>query len=121
MIQLPVFSPNNLQHSLIVGVFFGAWITLFFSERYGWVFSGLVVPGYLAPLLTFAPVDAAAIVVEASVAFVIVRAVGEGAWASRGYLPLFGRDRFLAIVVVSLAVRIVAESVVFPALSGRVA
>ena len=45
----------------------------FFTERLGWTFSDLVVPGYLVPIVVVAPWSAAIIIFEAWLTIVFVQ------------------------------------------------
>ena len=93
---------------------FRSAIVVFFNLRFGWVLSGLIVPGYLVPLLLVKPWAAGAILFEAVLTYAIVRLYSEhfsrlGWWGS-----LFGRDRFFAFVLVSIVVRLVSDGLFFP-------
>lgn len=112
--MIPLFSPNGLQHSLVISVCVGVLITTLMFERYGWVFSGLVVPGYLAPIFAIYPMSALTIVAEAVVTAVIVKVISNSAWRFRTHTPLFGRERFFMVVLVALAVRLGIEEFLLP-------
>ncbi|MCE9583040.1 MAG: poly-gamma-glutamate biosynthesis protein PgsC/CapC [Planctomycetes bacterium] len=112
--MIPLFSPNGLQHSLVISVCVGVLITTLMFERYGWVFSGLVVPGYLAPIFAIYPMSALTIVAEAIVTVVIVKVISNSAWRFRTHTPLFGRERFFMIVLVALIVRLGVEEFLLP-------
>jgi hypothetical protein len=45
---LHLFPERGLDQSILVAVLVGIWVLLFFTEVFGWVWAGLVVPGYLA-------------------------------------------------------------------------
>ncbi|GMV82808.1 MAG: hypothetical protein AMXMBFR7_39920 [Planctomycetota bacterium] len=109
LFHLPLFPDGPLQGSVIVTVFIGILVMTFFTETLGWVFSGLVVPGYLTPILIVAPYSAGVIVFEAILTYFIVEWLSEklsqyGYWA-----PMFGRDKFICIVFISIVVRLVVE------------
>jgi hypothetical protein len=92
----------------------GVAILTFFNLRFGWTFSGLVVPGYLVPLLIIKPVSVGVIVVEAVFVYLLTWFVSEylaerGLWSN-----FFGRDRFFAIVLMSLVVRILFDGLILP-------
>ncbi|KAF0241002.1 MAG: hypothetical protein FD180_4674 [Planctomycetota bacterium] len=112
--MIPLFSPNGLQHSLVISVCVGVLITTLMFERYGWVFSGLVVPGYLAPICLIYPMSALTIVGEAIITTVIVKIISNSAWKFRTHTPLFGRERFFMVVLVALAVRLGVEEFLLP-------
>ncbi len=103
---LPLFPEGSLSSSIITTTWVGVFVIVFFNLRFGWVLSGLVVPGYLVPLLLVKPWAAAVIVVECIVAYALVYVLSErmarfGAWCS-----FFGRDRFFALVLASVVVRL---------------
>ncbi|MCA8922259.1 MAG: hypothetical protein KDD82_10650 [Planctomycetes bacterium] len=112
--MIPLLPENGLDQSLLFPIFLGLLVTNFFVERYGWIYSGLVVPGYLAPIVYVHPAAAVAIVVEASGAHLLVKAFHRWAWGSLAVTPPFGRDRFLLIILASLAVRLTLEELLLP-------
>ncbi|MEF8942038.1 MAG: poly-gamma-glutamate biosynthesis protein PgsC/CapC [Desulfohalobiaceae bacterium] len=113
---LPIFPQGALAGSVFTTVWLGVWVIVFFNVRFGWVLSGLVVPGYIVPLLLIRPWSAAVIVVEAIATYFIVWLFSEklsrlGLWNN-----VFGRDRFFALLLVSVVVRVVFETFLFPPL-----
>lgn len=112
--MIPLFPENGLEQSLLFPIFLGLLVTNFFVERYGWIYSGLVVPGYLAPIVYVHPAAAVAIVIEASGAHLLVKALHKWAWRKKAITPPFGRDRFLIIILASLAVRLFLEELLLP-------
>jgi gamma-polyglutamate biosynthesis protein CapC len=112
--SLPIFPAGSLAGSVTTTVWVGVLVSCFFNLRFGWVLSGLVVPGYIVPLLILKPWAAVVIVLEAIITYLLVWAYSErfsqyGLWSG-----LFGRDRFFAIFLVSVLVRVVTETFVFP-------
>ena len=63
---LPIFPEGGLASSVITTVWVGVWVLCLFNLRFGWVLSGLVVPGYLVPLIIVKPVSALVIPVIAA-------------------------------------------------------
>ena len=113
---LGIFPEGALASSVITTVWVGVFVIGFLNLRFGWVLSGLVVPGYLVPLLIAKPWSAAVILVEASVTYFLVwlfseRLSGGGTWSS-----LFGRDRFVGLVLFSILVRLVFDVWLLPVL-----
>ncbi len=111
---LPLFPEGSLASSVITTVWVGAYVLVFFNLRFGWVLSGLVVPGYLVPLLIVKPWAAGVIFLEASVTYA-------GVWLFSEYLTrwgrwsnFFGRDRFFALVLWSVAIRLVFDAWLLP-------
>jgi Capsule biosynthesis CapC len=110
---LPIFPEGGLASSVITTVWVGVFVLAFFNLRFGWVLSGLVVPGYLVPLLILRPVAAGVIVFEAVLTYAIVWFFSEK--LSRGRYPaLFGRDRFMGLVLASIAVRVTMDGWLLP-------
>jgi len=109
-----IFPEGSLASSIITTVWVGVCVVVFFNLRFGWVLSGLVVPGYLVPLLLLKPWGAVAIMVEALatygvVWFFTVFLSRYGVW----FTP-FGRDRFFLLLLVSIAIRLLFDTTVFP-------
>lgn len=113
---LPIFPEGSLAGSVITTVWVGVFVMAFFNLRYGWLLSGLVVPGYLVPILILKPWSAALIVFEGALTYLIVYIFSEKAWRLGLWSSLFGRDRFFAIVLVSVAVRIAFDGAIIPSL-----
>jgi len=101
-IFLNIFPPGSLSASVVTTVWVGIFVSAFFNLRFGWSMSGLVVPGYLVPLLIIKPWSAGVVIIEGVLAYFIVLWVFEylsrlGLWNS-----VFGRDRFFALLLTSL-------------------
>lgn len=114
MFPLEVFPPGALSGSVITTVWVGVFVVAFFNLRFGWVLSGLVVPGYLAPLLLLKPWAVAVILLEGIVTYGLVWLFSErlsrfGLWSS-----LFGRDRFFALILASILVRLTFDGWLLP-------
>ncbi|MBC8412865.1 poly-gamma-glutamate biosynthesis protein PgsC/CapC [bacterium] len=111
---LNIFPAGSLDGSIITTVWVGILIFSFFNLRFGWVASGLVVPGYLVPLMLIKPWAAAVIVGESFITYSLVWFYSEvlsrfGRWNS-----LFGRDRFFALLLMSVLVRVVFDGWLLP-------
>ena len=118
--SLPIFPVGSLAGSVTTTVWVGVMVSCYFNLRFGWVLSGLVVPGYVVPLLLLRPWAAVVIAFEAIITYLVVWAYSEyfsryGLWNG-----LFGRDRFFAIFLVSVLVRVVCETFLFPAIGEYV-
>ena len=116
--MLPLFPQGGLTSSVITTVWIGVAVVAFFNLRFGWVLSGLVVPGYLVPLLIVKPWAAAVIVVESVFTYFLVWLFSEYLSRFRAWSSLFGRDRFFALIVFSVAVRLTFDAWLLPEL-GR--
>ncbi len=120
MFPLPIFPEGGLASSVITTVWVGVFVLCFFNLRYGWVLSGLVVPGYIVPLLIVKPAAALVIVIEAILAYAIVWVFSER--LSPGRFPsLFGRDRFMGLILSSILVRLVMDGWALPQFAGWLA
>lgn len=117
---IPLFPEGGLASSVITTVWVGVFVLCFFNLRFGWVLSGLVVPGYLVPLIIVKPLAAAVIVAEAILSFALVwlfsEKLGRGRWPA-----LFGRDRFMGLILASIAVRLTLDGFVLPDLADWLA
>lgn len=115
---LDLLSTRGLDQSILLTVLLGLWIMLAFSEVLGWVFIGVVVPGYLASVMVIAPTSACAILWEAVVTLVVSRALAVSVAKTGVWTQFFGRDRFFLIVLVSIWVRQLSQSLALPALES---
>lgn len=117
LFPLRIFPPG-LDHSILIPVWVGALLLFVATERFGWGFVGLVVPGYLTSVLISRPVSAAALILEILLTLACIKAHMD--WLPRRgwiYTP-FGRERFFLVVVWGSAVRIVTETWGVPFLFG---
>lgn len=116
-LPLTIFPEGGLASSVITTVWVGVFVLCFFNLRFGWVLSGLVVPGYLVPLVIVKPMAALVITVEAVMAYALVWLFSEK--LSRGRFPsLFGRDRFMGLILASIVVRLVMDGYLLPELAS---
>lgn len=117
---LQLLPPRGLDQSILVGVLVGLIVLLILTEWFGWVFVGLVVPGYLASVFVITPAAGATVVLESILTFVIVRALSDGIARTDAWSPFFGRDRFFLIVLVSVIVRQASQLWLLEATLGRI-
>lgn len=115
---LPIFPEGALSASVIVTVWVGISVVALTNLRLGWVLSGLVIPGYMVPLLIAKPATAVVVFAEGVVTYLIVWLYSEYSTRFIGTSNFFGRDRFFALVLVSVAVRIVNDGFLLPALGA---
>lgn len=113
---LHLFPEGALASSIITTVWLGIFVVAFFNLRLGWVLSGLVVPGYLVPLLLLKPSAALIVFVEGSLTYLLVWFYSEFLSRHFGWSNFFGRDRFFALVLTSVIVRIVGDGWLLPML-----
>ncbi|HVK94022.1 MAG TPA: poly-gamma-glutamate biosynthesis protein PgsC/CapC, partial [Noviherbaspirillum sp.] len=114
----PIFPEGALSASVIVTVWVGISVVALTNLRLGWVLSGLVIPGYMVPLLIVKPASAAVVFAEGVITYGIVWLYSEYSTRFTGTSNFFGRDRFFALVLVSVGVRIVNDGFLLPALGG---
>jgi len=115
MFVLNIFPEGALDSSVITTVWIGVMLVAVFNLRFGWVLSGLVVPGYLVPLLIVRPTSAAVVIVEAIITYLIVIFLAGPLARLRGWGSFFGRDRFFALILISVIVRVVMDGAILPA------
>lgn len=103
---LELLPARGLDQSMLLPVLVGLWVVLFFTETFGWVFAGAVVPGYLASVLIIQPVTGAIVIFESLVTLAIAAGLAKGLSETDAWTRFFGRERFFLILAVSLLVRI---------------
>jgi hypothetical protein len=111
---LTLFPEGGLASSVIVTVWVGIWVVTFLNLRFGFALSGLVVPGYLVPLLIVKPISAGVILLEGITTYFITLFLASELMRRLGASEMFGRDRFFALVLVSIIVRILFDSSLLP-------
>lgn len=115
---LPLFPAQALDSSVITTVWVGLVVITFLNLRFGTTLAGLVVPGYLVPLLLVKPASAFVIWGEAIVTYLLARLIADWMMRRTGSCTMFGRDRFFALLLVSVFVRTVSDGWLLPGL-GR--
>jgi gamma-polyglutamate biosynthesis protein CapC len=111
---IPIFPERMLDGSIHTAVLIGLIVVWLLCESFGFVFAGFVVPGYLAALAIVAPMSLGATVVEAVLTYGVVWAIGRAVPRTGLWSPVFGRERFLLFIVVSVPVRLVVEGMAAP-------
>ncbi|MDP4547377.1 poly-gamma-glutamate biosynthesis protein PgsC/CapC [Marinobacter sp. MDS2] len=114
---LTIFPPGGLSSSVITTVWVGVCVVAFLNLRFGTMLSGLVVPGYLIPLLIVRPVSGYVVLIEGIATYAIGRVLAEHLPKRLGYSEMFGRDRFFALVLISVVVRISFDGALLPYLN----
>jgi gamma-polyglutamate biosynthesis protein CapC len=114
---LPIFPEGSLATSIITTVWVGLFVVCFFNLRFGWNLSGLIVPGYLVPLLILKPWSGVANIIEAILTYLIVLLFSELGNKTGLWSIIFGRDRFFCILVFAVIVRLVCDLFLFPELT----
>ncbi|MBJ7276840.1 poly-gamma-glutamate biosynthesis protein PgsC/CapC [Marinobacter salarius] len=121
LFPLEIFPTGGLSSSVITTVWVGVCVVVFLNLRFGTTLSGLVVPGYIIPLLIVRPVSGYVVLFEGVVTYLLARLLAEQLPKALGYAELFGRDRFFALVLLSIVVRLVFDGSVFPWAEGVLA
>jgi len=109
-----VFPAGGLASSVITTVWVGVFIVVMLNLRFGTTLSGLVIPGYLVPIVFSKPISAGVVIFEGVVTYFVTLLIAQFAMKRFGYCELFGRDRFFALIVVSVLVRIVFDYWILP-------
>lgn len=113
---LELFPAGGLASSVVTTVWIGVLVVTVLNLRFGTTLSGLVVPGYIVPLLLIKPGSAVVIIVESVVTYLLTRAVAERFLVRVGLGEFFGRDRFFILILVSIIVRVVFDAYLLVAL-----
>lgn len=114
MFPLHLFPTAGFDRSTTTPVLVGLLVSWFFTETFGWVFAGLVVPGYLAAVFAIDPRAGVVDVAEALFTYGLARALGEHLPKTGLTSRVFGRERFLLIVLCSVVVRLALEGALLP-------
>jgi gamma-polyglutamate biosynthesis protein CapC len=117
LFPIDIFPQGALSSSVITTVWVGVMIACSLNLRFGMTLSGLVVPGYLVPIIMMKPLSATVIIVEGLIAYFVTRIVSEWVPKKMGMAEMFGRDRFFAIMLVSVLVRTVFDGWWLPELA----
>lgn len=115
-LQFTLFPPGALQSSVITTVWVGVFVVVFLNARFGTTLAGLVVPGYLVPLFFVKPASAIVVLVEAYMTYGLAWLLANKLLVRFGYSEMFGRDRFFALILLSVLVRIAMDFFAIPAL-----
>ncbi|WP_126173416.1 poly-gamma-glutamate biosynthesis protein PgsC/CapC [Altericroceibacterium xinjiangense] len=111
---LPILPDGSLASSVITTVWVGVLVVTFFNLRFGWVLSGLVVPGYLVPLLISKPVSGVVVIIEGAITYGLFWLLSERFSGPTRWSSFFGRDRFMGLILVSVAVRLLLDGWLLP-------
>lgn len=113
---IDIFPTGALSSSVITTVWVGVFVVVYLNLRLGTTLSGLVVPGYLVPLLILRPMSAGVIIAEGIITYWLANLLAEKLPRRLSYAELFGRDRFFALVLISIVVRLFFDGLLLPEL-----
>ena len=111
---LNIFPTAGFDRSTTTPVLIGVLISWLLTESFGWVFAGLVVPGYLAAVFVLDPRAGMVDVGEAILTYGLARMLGEHLARTGLTSRVFGRERFLLVVIASVLVRLAVEGAILP-------
>ena len=114
---LPIFPSSGFDQSTTTPVLLGVLLSWALTEWFGWVFAGLVVPGYLGAVFLLNPRSAVIDCAEAVATYAIARMLGEHLARTGLTSRLFGRERFFLVVLVSIIIRLATEGWLLPRLA----
>ncbi|MFY0641079.1 MAG: poly-gamma-glutamate biosynthesis protein PgsC/CapC [Bermanella sp.] len=113
---LDIFPVGALSSSVITTVWVGVLVVAVLNLRLGTTLSGLVVPGYLVPLILLRPMSAGVILLEGVITFTIAHLLAERLPKLFSHSEVFGRDRFFALILISIIVRLIFDGMLLPEL-----
>src|SRR3990167_6421851 len=111
---LPIFPEGELSTSLICTVGIGVLVTAFFNLRFGWLLSGLIVPGYLAPIIFTSPLAGLIIISQGIVTYLLAAFVSRIGVQWNLWSEFFGRDRFFIIILFSAFIKVFFDFFLLP-------
>lgn len=111
-------SGGGLGQSVITTVWVGIGVVCFLNLRFGFPLTGLVVPGYLVPLFIVSPTSAIVILIEAVIVYAVMKLSAKTLMEHFGFAEMFGRDRFFAIILISILVRVTMDTLFWPTIAG---
>jgi len=117
LFPIPIFPEGSLRESVVTTVWIGVIVISLLNLRFGWTYSGLVVPGYLVPLIYLNPICAIITVVEGIIAYSLVWLVSECLPRFAPWCSFFGRDRFFALLLSAVSVRVTVDGYALPHLA----
>jgi hypothetical protein len=111
-------SGGGLGQSVITTVWVGIGVVCFLNLRFGFPLTGLVVPGYLVPLFIVSPTSAMVILIEAVIVYLVMKFSAKTLMERFGFAEMFGRDRFFAIILISILVRVTMDTLFWPSVAS---
>lgn len=114
----PLFLDPSAAYTLTPIIWIGICVLCWLNLSWGVALSGLIVPGFLVPLILVYPASGALVLVEAILTWGITRALCRMLPKLSLGSSFFGRDRFFALVLCSIFVRIFIEGGLLPWFPG---
>ena len=108
---------GSLAVSVASTVWVGVLVVCFYNLRLGWSLSGLVIPGYLAPLFIAKPISGIIDVIEGLLAYSLVWIISVIGINSKRWDSFFGRDRFFSLILSTVLIRLAFDGCLFPVLA----
>lgn len=109
-----MFLPQGgLAVSVASTVWVGAVIVCILNLRLGWSLAGLVIPGFLAPLIIMKPIVAVIDIAQGIIAYLIVKYITDFGVRIKKWDSFFGRERFFALIISSVFVRLIFDGLIF--------
>jgi gamma-polyglutamate biosynthesis protein CapC len=113
-----MFLPQGgLAISVASTVWVGATIVCLMNLFLGWSLRGLVVPGFLVPIFILMPGVAVINVIEGALAYLIVKIISSKLIYYEKIDNLFGRERYFAIILTAVSVRLISDRWILPHLA----
>lgn len=119
--ELALFPPGAMSSSVVTTVWAGVLIVVFLHLRFGMTLSGLVIPGYLVPLLLIKPLAAVVTIAEGYATWGLALFLSNVLLRRAGASELFGRDRFFLLILASVVVRLTCDGWLLPGLAEQLA
>lgn len=119
LFPLEIFPSGALSSSVITTVWIGVFVVVLLNLRLGTTLSGLVVPGYLVPLIILRPMSATVIIFEGLLTYLIAFVLAEKLPKLFSHSEIFGRDRFFALILISVIVRLIFDGLLLPELGEQ--
>ncbi len=111
---IDLFPTGALSSSVITTVWVGVFVVVMLNLRLGTTLSGLVVPGYLVPLIILRPMSSCVIMFEGLTTYAIAYLLANRLPRLFSYSEIFGRDRFFALILISVIVRLIFDGLLLP-------
>lgn len=114
-----MFLPEGgLAVSITSIVWLGVIVVCSMNLRFGWSLAGLIIPGFLVPLFILRPASAIINIIEGTITYLVTRKISNLGPNLNLWDSFYGRSRFLAIIIVSVLVRLILDGYLLGNLSN---